>query len=184
RIDTAQIGGCNDGTPDDMGDDRNHHFRTVAVERFSGKQPAEDWDAGETWDRGSGLCVLPAHQSGQQADFSGAHSYLVLRLPLPDDRFVDTSQRDVPVHAGDFQFHVHGDLAVIVYSRSDVHINANIDIGELRVDQRANGGCAGSGGITSSGGGLAVAELEGGLDVIDGAQLGRLEDARAGVAHH
>lgn len=167
-----------------MGDDRDHQLRAAAVERFSGKQRAEYWDAGEAWDTGSGLCVLLVHQSGQQADFSRAHADVVHHFTLPDNRFVDAPQCDVPVHAGDLQLHVHGDLAVIVHPRSDVHINTNIDIGELRVDQRANGGGAGSGGIASSGGGLAITDLQGGFDAIDSTQLGRLEDARAGIAHH
>ena len=103
---------------------------------------------------------------------------------LADDRLVDAAQVDVAGHARNVQIHVQRDIAVVVHARRDFHVDADIDVGELRVDQRIDADAADARLEAAGGGGLAVADLQGRLHVIHGAQLRRLQHLGVGIAQH
>ena len=103
---------------------------------------------------------------------------------LADDGLIDAAQVDVAVDAGNIEVHVQRDIAVIVHARRDFHVDADIDEGELRVDQRIDADAADAGLEAAGGGGLAVADFERRLHVVHGAQLRRLQHLRVGVAQH
>ena len=79
------------------------------------------------------------------------------------------------LHAGDLEIDVHGDFAVVVHARRQVHVHAHVDVGELGVDQRVDADAADAGLEAAGGGGLAVADLERGLLVVHRAELRRLQ---------
>src|SRR5262249_8092459 len=96
----------------------------------------------------------------------------------------DAAQVHLTGDARDIQLDVHGDFAVIVHARVDLHIHADVNVIELRIDQRVDADAADAGLEAAGGGGLAVADLELGWDVIDRAELRALENLRGGVAEH
>ena len=67
------------------------------------------------------------------------------------------------------------DIAVFVHARRDFHVDADIDVGELRVHQRIDADAADARLEAAGGGRLAVADLQRRLHVIHGAQLRRLQ---------
>ena len=128
------------------------------------------------------LGLLVFGEAAQKLHRALGHADIVRDLALADDRLVDAAQVDVAGHAGNVQVDVQGDIAVIVHARGDFHVDADIDEGELRVDQRIDADAADAGLEAAGGGGLAVADLQRGLHVVHGAQLRRLQHLGVGVA--
>src|ERR1019366_10586634 len=112
------------------------------------------------------------------------HADIVRYFALTDDRLVDAAQVDVSRHARNVQIHVEGYIAVVVHPRRDLHVDADIDEGELRVDQRVDADAADAGLETAGGGGLPVADLQGRLQIVHGPQLRGLQHLGSGIAQH
>ena len=133
---------------------------------------------------GLGLGLLVFGEAAQKLHRALGHADIVRDLALADDRLVDAAQVDVTRDARNVQVDVQRDIAVVMHARRDFHVDADIDEGELRVDQRIDAHAADARLEAAGGGGLAVADLQRRLHVVHGAQLRRLQHLRVGVAQY
>ena len=68
-----------------------------------------------------------------------------------------------------------------MHARRDRDIDADVNVGKLRIDQRVYADAANSRLETAGSRGLAIADVEGRLHVVDRAELRRLENLRVDV---
>src|SRR5260370_1311737 len=168
----------------DVRNQRDHQFLALAVDALATEQFAKDRNVDEPRDTGPGFSVLVLPEAAQKLHCAFGHADIVRNFALADDRLVDAAQVDVSGHARYIQVHMQGNIAVVMHAGRNFHVDADIDEGELSVDQRIDADAADTRLETAGGRGLAVADFQRRLHVVDSAQLWRLQPLWIGGAQN
>ena len=105
----------------------------------------------------------------------------MLDAVLPDDRLVDAADVLETHHRGNLEQNLHAHFVVGMNVRSHVDVDADIDVIELRIDQRVDADSADARLKRTGGHGHALTDLERRLLAVDGADLRLLDDLGAAV---
>ena len=77
-------------------------------------------------------------QSAQHARFAFFQANLMLDFALADNRLLNSANRRSPGYRGHFNNHFHADFVIRMHAWSDIHIDADFQVLELRIDQRVD----------------------------------------------
>ncbi len=121
--------------------------------------------------------------SAEQVGAPLFHADVLLQVLVGDNGLIDAAQIAVAGNVRDDDVELHRNVAVVVDRRLHFDVHADIDVGELRADQRADTGgcdaCAWREGACRDGN--LGPDLEHCLFTVDGANLRVLEHAGVGV---
>ena len=127
--------------------------------------------------------LLIFHDAAQQVGLTVFQADFVLDLALTDDGLADAADVLLAGDGGNVHRDLQRDLAVGVDPRGDINVDADIEILELRVDQRVDAHAADSGLEGSGRDRDAVTDLERSFLAIQGADLRILNQLGVAVAH-
>src|ERR1019366_3629418 len=143
----------------DVRDQRDHQFLAITGDALAGEQSVEDRNAGQPRDAGPALGLLVLGEAAQKLHRAIGHADIVRDFALPDDRLVDAARGDVARDTRNAYGHVHRDIVVVMHAAEDFHVDADVEEGELRIDQGVDAHAADAWLETAGGDGLAVADL-------------------------
>jgi len=118
-----------------------------------------------------------------QVHFSIAQAGFMLDAALADNRLADAADILRSTDRGDFECHLQSHFALGVNTRSDIDVDADVEILELSIDQCADttepaGGAEGTGRDRNT-----ISDLQRGFLVVEGANLRILNQLGVAITH-
>ena len=148
------------------------------------EQVFQDRNLGQARNAAQRLCLLVFHDSAQQVGFAVFEADFVFDLALPDDGLADAANVLLACDRGNIHQNLESDFAIGMNVRSDVDVHADVEILELRVDQRVDADAADARLERSSGDGNPVTNFQRSFLSIESANLRILNQLGVAVAHH
>jgi hypothetical protein len=145
---------------DNVRSDGENDLYLLASDIFLAKEVFQNGKSGEPRIAAEGAGLLIFENAADQADFTVFQAGFMLDATLTDGGLGNAANGLGTGNRGNLEDHFESDFVVGVDVRSDVYVDANVDILKLGVDQWADATTAdGSGGIRTSGDGDAVADF-------------------------
>ena len=133
------------GTANDVGHDGEDDFVFRMILRGLAEEIAEDGNLRESGDAGERLGLLIFHDSAEQVGLAVFQADFMLDFALADDGLADAADVLLASDGGNVHRNLQRDFAVGVDARRDVDVDADVEILELRVDQRVDADAADAG---------------------------------------
>ena len=117
---------------------RHHQFRSVLLNSLIAEQMANNRNGGQAGDACQRFAVCLLNDSANQIDLTLLQTDVCRELVLADNRLRNTSQILILIDLRNVEIEVHGNFIVIHHKRRQVEVNAHIQKGKLRVNQRTH----------------------------------------------
>ena len=165
-----------------MRDQHKHDFVLAMFGIGLRKQILQQRDGSEAGNPAQRLCLLVLENSAQEVDLTVLEADFMLDLSLSDDWLIDAADVHARSHGRDVERHLQCDLPPGMHARSNVDIDADIQVLELSIDKRVDSHSTDAGLKRTRCYRHSVANLQCCLLSVQGANLGILDELGVGVA--
>ena len=158
---------------------RNQHedqFIVRALLVFGGEEVAEKRDRRKPRNSVDRLALVLLQDPAHDVGFTFAHANFVLDLALPDDWLLNAADILVRIHGRDVHRQLQRHFVSSVNMRRDIDIHADVNVIELRVDQRIDADATDSGLKRAGRHRNTLADLQRSLLSVKGTYLWLLQD--------
>ena len=169
-----------------MRDEGDHQFGLVFLNTFAAEEAPEAGNTCQPGNAGDGSTVGLLHDAADDVDFSVAEADIGEGLVLADDGLGNATDIDTVFHLRHVEVDVEGNFTVVVDFGIDFEVDADINEGELGINERVHADAdASDTGLEAAGsGGDFVSDFDRRLGVISRADLRGLHDTGAGVGQN